>query len=110
MKKALRYTDNIPLIFEIKRDLSIIYKRLSLWNEAEILWTELLSETPSEPFPYIELAKFYEHIRKEIDKAQEMVDMLKEKLGEEWDCCGYDDIEKRENRLQKKADKDSNST
>jgi uncharacterized protein YprB with RNaseH-like and TPR domain len=103
MKRALRYTDSIPLIFEIKRDLSIMYKRMSLWNDAEMLWIELLSETPSEPFPYIELAKFYEHIKKEITKAQEMVSLLKEKLGGEWECCDYDDILKREMRLRKKA-------
>lgn len=110
MKKALRYTDSIPLIFEIKRDLSIIYKRMSLWKEAELLWTELLSETPYEPFPYVELAKFYEHVQKEIRKAQEMVSLLKEELGDQWDCCSYDDLEKREMRLRKKADKGLNTT
>jgi hypothetical protein len=81
-----------------------------MWKEAEILWTELLSETPYEPFPYIELAKFYEHIQKEIDKAQEMVDMLKHELGEDWKCCGYDDITRRQTRLRKKADRGLDNT
>ncbi len=109
MKRALKYTDSIPLIFEIKRDLSILYKRMSLWNEAELLWNELLSETPFEPFPYIELAKFYEHVQKEISKAQDIICLLKQKLGDTWEYCAYDDLQKREERLKRKAGKGSDS-
>lgn len=110
MKRALRYTNNIPLIFEIKRDLSMLYKRMSLWNKAEMLWNELLSETPLEPFPYIELAKFYEHVEKKISKAQEVICLLKEKLGATWQYCTYDDLQKREKRLKRKQDRGSDST
>ena len=102
MKRALRYTETIPLIFEIKRDLSITYKRLSMWKEAERLWIELLQETPSEPFPYIELAKYYEHRLKDIEKTYNIINSLKKKLGEGWEYCTYDDILKREARINKK--------
>ena len=106
MKRALRYTENISFIFEVKRDLSIIYKRFSMWEKAEKLWTELLSETPFEPFPYIELAKFYEHRLRDFKKAKEIINILKEKLGEGWEFCTYDDILKRDIRLDRKMEKD----
>ena len=108
MKRALRYTDDIPLVFEIKRDLSRIYKRMSLWKKAEQLWIELLSETPSEPFPYIELAKFYEHIQKEHQKAYAILKLCKENLGNEWEFCTSDDLIKREQRLKRKIEKEDN--
>ncbi|TET18319.1 MAG: hypothetical protein E3J78_06510, partial [Candidatus Cloacimonadota bacterium] len=95
MRRALRYTDDIPLIFEIKRDLSRIYKRMSMWKKAEQLWIELLSETPSEPFPYIELAKFYEHIQKEHQQAYTILKLYKENLGDDWEFCTFDDLIKR---------------
>ncbi len=106
MKRALRYTENIPFIFEIKRDLSIIYKRLSMWEKAEKLWTELLSETPFEPFPYIELAKFYEHRLRDFKKAKEIINILKVKLGGGWEYCNYDDLPKRVIRLERKIEKE----
>lgn len=106
MKRALRYTEDISFIFEVKRDLSIIYKRSSMWEKAEKLWTELLSETPFEPFPYIELAKFYEHRLRDFKKAKEIINILKEKLGEGWEFCTYDDILKRDIRLDRKMEKD----
>jgi uncharacterized protein YprB with RNaseH-like and TPR domain len=105
MKRALRFTENIPLIFEIKRDLSILYKRLSQWEEASELWTELLSETPHEPFPYIELAKYYEHRVGDYKKAKDTINTLKEKLGNGWEYLAYDNLLKRERRLNRKIDK-----
>jgi len=110
MKRALRYTDNIPLIFEIKRDLSIIYKRQSMWEKAERLWIELLQETPFEPFPYIELAKFYEHRLQNFNKAKDIINILKEKLGAGWQYCTYDDLVKRELRLNRKMETNEDYT
>jgi|GEM_PF-5182093 len=104
MKRALRFTDDIPLIFEIKRDLSLIFKRKSRWNEAERLWLELLDETPLEPFPYLELAKLYEHTFKQLNKAVEILERLKEKLGYGWEFCRADDLVKRDERLKKKME------
>ncbi len=104
MKRALRFTDDIPLIFEIKRDLSLIFKRESKWNESERLWLELLEETPFEPFPYLELAKMYEHTFKQLDKAMEILECLKEKLGDGWEFCRADDLVKRDKRLKKKME------
>jgi uncharacterized protein YprB with RNaseH-like and TPR domain len=106
MKRALRYTEDIPLIFEVKRDLSLIYKRLSMWEKAEELWTELISETPLEPFPYVELAKYYEHRQQNFRKAREIVNLLKDTLGDDWEFCTYDNLEKREIRICKKIEKE----
>ncbi len=108
MRKALRYTDNIPLIFEVKRELSLIFKRLAMWDKAEELWTELLSETPLEPFPYIELAKYYEHKLQNFNKAKDILNILKGNLGDDWEFCTYDDITKREIRIHRKLDKQDN--
>jgi len=105
MKRALKYTENIPLIFEIKKDLSKIYKKLNMWKEAKTLWEELLAETPFEPFPYIELAKYYEHKTKEYSKAKGVIENLKKKLGGGWEYCTFDDIVKRDIRIRNKIKK-----
>jgi hypothetical protein len=51
--------------------LSFLHKRLDNWPEAVQLWEEMLNA--GELYPYVELAKYYEHRTKEYRTARDLV-------------------------------------
>jgi hypothetical protein len=56
------------------RCLSLTYKRRGQWERSAALWEEMISwDGRRSPFPYVELAKYYEHRAKDYSKALEMV-------------------------------------
>ncbi|HWI62470.1 MAG TPA: ribonuclease H-like domain-containing protein, partial [Symbiobacteriaceae bacterium] len=57
----------------VQRALSSIYKRVKEHDRAVAIWQEML-EGPGglSLFPYVELAKYYEHVLKDIQAAREM--------------------------------------
>ncbi|GAB7386795.1 hypothetical protein BSNK01_06310 [Bacillaceae bacterium] len=64
--------------------LSVLYKRLARWDEAVALWERWIRMPDNwSIFPYVELAKYYEHRRKDFATAfeytQEALYLLKEK-------------------------------
>lgn len=54
-------------------DLSFHYKRQARWEEAIDLWQRAIHENHGRLYPYVELAKFYEHRAKDFDTAEELV-------------------------------------
>lgn len=50
--------------------LSSSYKRGREWNEAVELWKDMIVQGEGGVWPYIELAKYYEHVRRDYDRAQ----------------------------------------
>ena len=50
--------------------LSSSYKRGREWDEAAALWKDMIARGEGGVWPYIELAKYYEHVRRDYDRAQ----------------------------------------
>jgi len=55
------------------RDLSLHYKRQARWDQAIKLWHQAIRENHARLYPYVELAKFYEHRAKDFERAEELV-------------------------------------
>ena len=53
--------------------LSFHYKRQVRWEEAIDLWYRAISENQGRVYPFVELAKYYEHRVKEFERAEELV-------------------------------------
>ncbi len=56
---------------DAQRRLSLLLKRQGRWAEAVVLWERMLGQ--GELFPYEELAKFYEHRARDVDRAAAFV-------------------------------------
>lgn len=100
--------------------LARIYKKHGKWNEALELWQgEIESRTNlSDLEPFIELAKFFEHRLKDMDKAFQIISEFERhtNLSKEFEIYGIfenqttnkklnrqiEDMENRKNRLMKK--------
>ena len=65
---------NGPLQWDAMRILSLVYKKKGEWKRSAALWEDMVSrDGRRSPFPYVELAKYYEHRLKDYSKAREMV-------------------------------------
>lgn len=53
--------------------LSFHYKRQRRWDEAIELWYQAIRENHGRPYPFVELAKYYEHRTKDFHRAEELV-------------------------------------
>ncbi len=62
-----------------RRSLSIIYKKMRRWDDAVKLWLDLAEANQHDIFAIEELAKFYEHQTRELEKALEIVRSLLDK-------------------------------
>ncbi len=54
-------------------DLSFHYKRQGRWEEAIELWQTAIHENHRTLYPFVELAKFYEHRAKDFERAEDLV-------------------------------------
>ncbi|ACL70211.1 ribonuclease H-like domain-containing protein [Halothermothrix orenii] len=66
---ALKRTKNSCLRSKICHRLSWQYKRAGRWKEAVTVWEEMISNNLGGIFPYVELAKYYEHREKNLTRA-----------------------------------------
>ncbi len=109
LEKALKFCDE-PFQWEAMRVLSLVYKRRGLWERSAALWEDMISwDGGRSSFPYVELAKHYEHRVKDYSKALEMVRRAFETL----DCLGSPERETllhREKRVISKEKKTRRST
>ncbi|MFQ6615513.1 MAG: ribonuclease H-like domain-containing protein [Fidelibacterota bacterium] len=59
----------------ISSRLSMLYKSLGRWRDAETLWMEMVEgPMPFHLLPYVELAKYYEHRTGDLDRARDLVE------------------------------------
>jgi len=65
--------NNRPVSRDARQMLSLLYKRLNLWEEATAIWATMLREDPDDFFALEELAKWYEHRCRDIGRAIELV-------------------------------------
>jgi hypothetical protein len=64
--------------FEAQKMLSLILKRNNDWENAVCLWETMLRENPADPFPAVELAKWYEHGCRNFAAAYSLVSKVLE--------------------------------
>ena len=58
---------------ESRRMLSLVYKRSGNWEKAVALWTRMLRDDPANVFAAVELAKWFEHHRRDHDRASALI-------------------------------------
>jgi hypothetical protein len=71
---ALAHSDNHAVKAESLKMLSLIHKRACRWDEAVGLWEEMIDHDPDNVFALIELAKWFEHRRRNYRQAQTLVE------------------------------------
>jgi len=96
--------DNRSVSGNARQMLSLLYKRLNLWEEATAIWRTMLQEDPDDFFALEQLAKWYEHRCRDIGRAAELVGDAINRCGcrseSEQDALAY-----RLERLKKKGQK-----
>lgn len=89
--------------------LSLIHKREGCWEEALCLWEQMSAEGTEDIFPYIELAKYYEHRAGDFGKALELVNealgkiYFSDGLWKEGSAGIVSGLEYRRNRLERRS-------
>ncbi|MFQ5864197.1 MAG: ribonuclease H-like domain-containing protein [bacterium] len=93
--------------------IALNHKKLRNWGKASEVWEQCISTEHFHPVPYIELAKYYEHRKKNYSKAKSLVDQalkeikIVEELNGEYEWTNYrNDLEYRRNRLVKKIERE----
>lgn len=101
MFEALALSPHPDVAEGARRSLSLIYKKLRRWDDAVNLWQILAEAHPQDIFAIEELAKFYEHQTRELEKAVNLVRLLLDNPGRlpEAACIS---LEYRYQRLLKK--------
>jgi uncharacterized protein YprB with RNaseH-like and TPR domain len=83
--------------------LSATLKRQEAWSEAVEIWESLVKRPGAHPlYAYVELAKFYEHRRPDLERAEELVRQAIEDHGA---YPGNEDLAHRLRRVQRKKEK-----
>jgi hypothetical protein len=73
LEEALRRCEE-RFWWEAMRFLSLAHKRTGQWERSAALWEDMISwDGERSSFPYVELAKYYEHRVKDNSRALEMV-------------------------------------
>ncbi|MCD6115982.1 ribonuclease H-like domain-containing protein [bacterium] len=72
-KQSARRADKTEDIVESLIPLGALYKRTGRWEEAENIWLYIIKKLPKNIEIYEELAKYYEHRKREISKAIDIV-------------------------------------
>jgi uncharacterized protein YprB with RNaseH-like and TPR domain len=92
--------------------LSLLFKRLGRWHEAERLWTNMAKGNINTIFALVELAKYYEHKLKDYDKAAQVTLKALETVYKRSTFVGYslkDEIAELKKRLERIEYKDKRS-
>jgi uncharacterized protein YprB with RNaseH-like and TPR domain len=84
--------------------LSLLYKRLGRWQEAERLWMAMVEANIRPVFALVELAKYYEHRLKDYNRAAKAAQMALENVYKKNSLVGYtlkDEIVELKKRLER---------
>ncbi|MGM0420374.1 MAG: ribonuclease H-like domain-containing protein [Bacillota bacterium] len=80
LEQARTQVDSRALLTRIDKKLSWQYKRCDQYEAAVAIWNEMVSEQRGALFPWVELAKYYEHQVKDYEKAAELVESAQDYL------------------------------
>ncbi len=87
-----------------KERLSLLYKRLGQLDKAAALWEEEVRRKSSRYLPYIELAKYLEHVRRDLSLALEVVAAARgHRMHDQWPAWVQADLEHRFQRLARRT-------
>ena len=108
--KAIQDDGNRYIRKDIAVNLSWQYKRADRWDEAVEIWETMIGNKMGGLFPYIELAKYYEHQQKDLTKAHQYTLEASRYLRENRPIFKKysekkDEIEHRLDRLERKLNK-----
>jgi tetratricopeptide (TPR) repeat protein len=67
--EALIKSDETHVVFEARKNLSLIHKRHGRWSDDINIWEEMLLSDPGNFFAVDELAKYLEHRQRNFRKA-----------------------------------------
>ncbi|MGI5859635.1 MAG: ribonuclease H-like domain-containing protein [Tepidanaerobacteraceae bacterium] len=93
------------------KQLSLLYKRLDRWQEAEKLWIDMAKSNINTVFALVELAKYYEHKIKDYDKAAQVTQKALETVYKKRTFVGHSlndelvELKKRLERIKCKREK-----
>ncbi len=79
-ERALNLAENRSLKRKIEKKLTWQYKREDAYKKAVEIWELMLEENRGGLFPYIELAKYYEHQQKNYESALKICKLAREFL------------------------------
>ncbi len=106
-ERALRGPISPTLRGATLQRLTTAHKKLSQHEEALRIWEELIARETTLIFPYVELAKHYEHHTREYAQAAALVERALRLCADPWvrataPRSTYADLERRRARLQQK--------
>ncbi|MBF8437216.1 ribonuclease H-like domain-containing protein [Halanaerobiaceae bacterium Z-7014] len=73
-ERARDLQDSARLLTRIDKKLTWQYKRADCYDQAIKIWQEMIREKRGGLFPWVELAKYYEHQAKDYDSALKLVE------------------------------------
>ena len=79
-EQAKQLQDSDRLLTRIETKLTWQYKRADLYRKAVKIWQEMIREKRGGLFPWIELAKYYEHQANDYKSALQLVESAKKFL------------------------------
>jgi len=80
-QEALKMQMPEVLSHQVKKELSLVNKKEGTWEQAIEQWQAMITETERfDPFPYEELAKYWEHKKRNYLKAIEIVEQALQEL------------------------------
>lgn len=68
-RSCLKILGHTTLSAQAHMHLSVSYKKEKEWAQAVQTWQNMISKGAGGVWPYIELAKYYEHIAKDVERA-----------------------------------------
>lgn len=69
LEKSIKDTEQKFLEYKAMKKLSWQYKRVDRYEEAVKIWQEMIKKSTLDTFPFVEMAKFFEHREKDYEKA-----------------------------------------
>lgn len=107
-EKALKQVENYRLCKKIEEKLTWQYKREDDYDKARVIWEKMLAENRGGLFPYVELAKYYEHQEKNYDRALQVCRLAEDFMQEKRAIIAdwrqkREELKHRIKRLQRKS-------
>ncbi|MCF8001030.1 MAG: ribonuclease H-like domain-containing protein [Halanaerobiales bacterium] len=69
LEKSMKNSEQKYLEYKAMKKLSWQYKRVDRYEKAVEIWQSMIKKSPLDVFPYVEMAKFFEHREKDYKKA-----------------------------------------
>ncbi|WP_062307256.1 ribonuclease H-like domain-containing protein [Alicyclobacillus sendaiensis] len=84
---------------------SLFLKRRGQWEEASSIWLELANDFPHRPEPLVEVAKYFEHRRRDLAKALEAAQAAQARM--DGAAREYGEIARRIERIRRKLEREA---